>query len=245
MTTDQETLRLREAFASLAWDAVPQESCPEPERLWAGARGELAPGEVRELIEHTAACAACAESWRLAHRLDAELGEADEAAVPHTAASPAVASPTMASPAAARRPMRPAAWLSWQRAGVWAAAAAAMVLVVVGLQLRAPQVAPPGSGYRQPGTTGIQSLLTAGETLLRQELVLRWSGPEGARYRLWVTSDDGTLLAEARDLEAAEYRVPEAALADLPPGSRILWRVDADLVDGGSLASSTFSTLLE
>lgn len=62
----------RQAFQSLAATAEPTEDCPEAPRLWAAARGEAPPDETRELIDHTASCAACAEAWRLAVHLEEE-----------------------------------------------------------------------------------------------------------------------------------------------------------------------------
>jgi hypothetical protein len=67
MTTDPEVdARLREAFASLSRNVTFTAACPAPERLWAGARGELTPAEVPTLVSHVADCGACAEAWRIA-----------------------------------------------------------------------------------------------------------------------------------------------------------------------------------
>ena len=45
----EETARLRGAWISLAEDAVPRDDCPDPERLWQAAHGDLPPGEWRGL----------------------------------------------------------------------------------------------------------------------------------------------------------------------------------------------------
>ncbi len=77
-TTD-DTEKLREAFASLSETVQPTDDCPEPERLWNAARGGAAPGETRELIDHTSTCAACAEAWRLAVHLSEDAPAAERA----------------------------------------------------------------------------------------------------------------------------------------------------------------------
>jgi hypothetical protein len=57
---------LRAAFQSLSRDATFTSQCPPADRLWAGARGELARHDVEHLATHLAECGACAEAWRIA-----------------------------------------------------------------------------------------------------------------------------------------------------------------------------------
>ena len=66
ITDPREDAKLRAAFESLSHDARFTPDCPPPDRLWAGARGELAPSEVESLALHVAECGACAEAWRVA-----------------------------------------------------------------------------------------------------------------------------------------------------------------------------------
>jgi len=66
---DDEVSRLRVAFAA---PAPPTGSCPEPDRIWEAVRGELPPEEVREIVDHVAICAACAEDWRIAAEFEKE-----------------------------------------------------------------------------------------------------------------------------------------------------------------------------
>ena len=66
MTADPRDRQLRDAFEALSRDAAFTTECPAPERLWAGARGELPPAEVEPLALHVGDCGACAEAWRLA-----------------------------------------------------------------------------------------------------------------------------------------------------------------------------------
>ena len=68
---------LQRAFAGLSRDATFGASCPEPDRLWSAARGELAPADVEALTEHVATCGACAEAWRVARDFGGEASPAE------------------------------------------------------------------------------------------------------------------------------------------------------------------------
>src|SRR5436305_14186272 len=71
----QQISRWRAAFAEP--DAAPDPaSCPTPETLWSAVRGELPAQQMGEVLDHVAACAACAEDWRLA----AEINRQEERA---------------------------------------------------------------------------------------------------------------------------------------------------------------------
>lgn len=63
MMKDDETSRLRAAFTA---PAPPTGSCPEPDRIWEAVHGNLPPEEIREIVDHVAVCASCAEDWRIA-----------------------------------------------------------------------------------------------------------------------------------------------------------------------------------
>jgi len=89
---DLELDRLRRAFASLEGRA-PGPGCPEPERLWSAARGELPAEVVRPLVRHLVECGACAEAWRLAREVEPR---------------PAQPSAVVARPAPARL-----SWIGW------------------------------------------------------------------------------------------------------------------------------------
>jgi hypothetical protein len=69
MKDDEEISRLRAAFTA---PAPPAGSCPEPDRIWEAVRGELPPEEVREIVDHVAVCASCAEDWRIAVAFEKE-----------------------------------------------------------------------------------------------------------------------------------------------------------------------------
>jgi hypothetical protein len=118
-----------------------------------------------------------------------------------------------------------------------------MVLAVAGYLLRPGTPADPV--YRQIDATGIRSLIDERTPLARDRCVLRWSaGPEGTTYRLRISRDDLTLVTVADRLERAEYLVPAAILAPLPPGARLLWQVDAVMPDGSRASSATFFATL-
>ena len=226
---DQELARLRAAFA--APDAAPDpESCPSPETIWSAVRGELPPQPMREVVEHTALCPACAEDWRLAAELSRQQGEA------------AVTAPGMPGKVIQGRFGR------WRPLAA-AAALAAGLLIAVGVYRTGGRTGGLGvqePAYREARHAGIRSLLAAGQALPRQAAVLRWSPLAGVTaYDVQVSTEDLRTVATAKGQTAAEYRVPASALAALPPGTRLLWQVDAVRADGTHETSPTFTTPLQ
>jgi hypothetical protein len=219
----QQLARLRAAFTAADGPAPDPRSCPTPETLWSAVRGELPAPQLREVLDHVASCAACAEDWRLA----AELNRQEErvATVPGKVIQ--------------------------GRFGQWrplaaAAALAAGLVIAVGLY-RTGEIGPQQQpAYREAQHAGIRSLLPAGQALPRQAAVLRWSPLSGAAsYDVQVSTEDLQPVATAKGQTAAEYRVPESALAALPPGTRLLWQVDAIRPDGTHEISPTFTTPLQ
>lgn len=210
-----EVARLRQAFATTDRETG---ECPAPELIWDGAQGKLAPDALRNLLDHVALCATCAEDWRLA----VELGEKSAAE---------------ATPLAPVVPGR----FQWRTAV--AALAAGLVLAVVGLWVgpwSQPDQAPV---YREAAQSGLQSKLPAGAALPRESFLLRWSPAPGASsYEVLVSTEDLRVLATAEDLRSPEYRVPAEALAGLPAGTRVLWQVKAAFPDGSGRSSATFET---
>ena len=163
---------------------------------------------MREVVDHVAACAACAEDWRLA----AELYRQEERAA-------AVPGKVIQGRFGRWRPLAAAAAL------------AACLLIAVGVyRVNQPAREPT---YREAQHAGISSLLPQGQALSREAAVLRWSPLPGAvSYDVQVSTEDLRALATAKGLTATEYRVPESALAGLPSASRLLWQVDAVRPDG-------------
>jgi hypothetical protein len=223
---DQELASLRRAFAADSQPAEPA-LCPAPEKIWDAAHGALPTDEVREIVQHTATCAACAEDWRLARVL---LEQQQEKETP--AALPA------ALPFAPRRRSLRGLY-SWGLA-----AAAALALTVVGVQwLQKPQ---PGAVYRENEQAVLHSQVAEGQALPRDSFRLKWSAPAagaGVTYGIQVSTEDLRPVASAEGLKTPEYQVPAAALAGLPAGAKLLWKVEADLPESsGHLTSATFVT---
>jgi hypothetical protein len=213
---DEADERLRAAFRAREPRAGERVEHPSGDDLWAAVRGELGAERRRAIVDHTAACAACAEAWRLAVEM---APEGIPAVVPRVARA------------------RPAFhWLA-----PLAAAAAVAVAVGAGLwQWRAPGSVP---AYRGGGAGEVQSLVGDGEALPRDDFRLRWSaGPEGSRYDLRVTTESLEVVADAAGLAETSYVVPPSALSAVPSGGRVLWRVEVAPPDGGRTASRTFVT---
>jgi hypothetical protein len=182
---------------------------------------------VREVVEHLAVCPECAEAWRLAAALEEEARAAGEEA---------------AFRGVPRQP--------WYLQPLRVAATLALALVAVAVVwnvVQAPEEAPV---WRGDGELEIRSLLPEGEALPREEAELRWTpvpagDPEGTTYDLLVSTADLVSVAEADGLEEARYTLPADALEGLPPGTKLLWRVEARLEDGRTVRSPTFTTPVE
>jgi hypothetical protein len=212
----QQISRWRAAFAEP--DAAPDPaSCPTPETLWSAVRGELPAQQMGEVLDHVAACAACAEDWRLA----AEINRQEERA------------------AAAPGKVIPGRFGQWRPLAA-AAALAAGLLIAVGVYRTQQPAQPPI--YRGPHP-GVSSLLPQGQALPREAAVLRWSQVAGAvSYDVQVSTEDLRPVATAKGQTGTEYRIPPGALAGLPPGAKLLWQVDAVRPDGTHETSPTFTT---
>ncbi|HEV8582257.1 MAG TPA: zf-HC2 domain-containing protein [Thermoanaerobaculia bacterium] len=218
---DQQLSKLRAAFAAPAAAPNP-ESCPAPETIWAAVRGELPPRELREVVDHTAVCAACAEDWRLAAELIRE---------------------SSAAPAAVPGKVLQGRFGRW-RPLTAAAALAAGLLIAVGIY-RLGDFGPKQPTYREAESTAIRSLMPADQPLPRQGAVLRWSPVAGAEsYDVRVSTEDLRLVLTAESRKEPSYAIPESALSSLAPGTKLLWQVDAVLPDGSRRSSPTFSAVV-
>lgn len=216
-----ELAKLRRAFASVPQAEPVPAACPSPEQIWGAVRGELPPGEIRQIVEHTATCASCAEDWRLAVALQR----------PESASNVVHATER---------------FTARQRIRNWGlAAAAALAVAVVGIQWQQQKL--DDAAYRGEGVA-IESLVEEGSALPRNQFLLRWSAPEtpGVTYDVEVSTEDLRLVASADDLREPQFLVPASALAGLPPGTRLLWKVEAELPQGAELPSEkTFITTVQ
>ncbi|HKH46297.1 MAG TPA: zf-HC2 domain-containing protein [Thermoanaerobaculia bacterium] len=217
-----ELAKLRRAFASVPQPASAPAACPSPEKIWEAVRGELPSREIQAIVTHMAGCAACAEDWRLAMALQ--------------------------RPAAGVSNVIPAAqrFSAGQRLRNWGlAAAAVLALGVFGVQW-ARQANQQDYTYRGE-QTAIHSLVEEGQALPRNQFLLRWSAPEtpGATYDVEVSTEDLRAIASGDDLREPQLLVPASALAGLPPGTRLLWKVDAELPQGEHVSSTTFVTTVQ
>lgn len=218
---DQELTSLRRAFAAHSQPTPEPAACPPPEKIWDAVRGTLPADEVRAIVEHTALCAACAEDWRLARSLQEQ-----EAAV------------------AAPAPLRFAPRRRFQQFAL--AAAAALAVGLVGVQVyEKTQTAGPAI-YREGAQATIRQAGDNRAPLPRNRFLLQWTAPApaGATYAVQVSTEDLRVVAAAEGLRAAQYQVPASALKDVAAGSRLLWKVEADLPEGGHISSPTFVSVV-
>ena len=211
--------KLREALIRSSAGRPGGDDCPTDDAIWAAAHGELPPEEAQRLVDHALECAACRVSFSMASGIEAERQRAAE---PKTKT--------------VRFPRR-----AWIPLGV---AAAAMLILAVVLP-RWQQQLPPVDEFRGEESSGIRSLVEVDDPLPRDAFVLRWTpGPPGTLYTLSVTSEDLTLLHSAEEIEVTELTVPAEALAALPGGSSVIWRIRATLPDARRVDSPVFRATL-
>lgn len=207
---DPEVVRLKERFASPPPGSGAGEACPDPDRIWRAAHGELAWSETEDLLAHTAACPACTVAWRMAR----EQAIAGGVAI-------------------GRRP----AGNPWVRL---AAAAVVLVVLgglVVRQSLRKVDESTfrATSPNAIVAATGDGVELARPDFHLRWT-----PGPSGTRYAIQVTDERLATIAEAAGLSTPEFQVPETALLRLPEGAKVLWQVKAVFPDGERVTSATF-----
>jgi hypothetical protein len=212
---------LQAAFASLSESAVGGPDCPSPEAIWEAVTGAGSPAHASAVVEHTSRCFACAETWRLAREFGGR-------AIPE----PGSAGSTPASRTAGLR--------------TWTALAAAVVTLVGGFGVMMLRRGAPPIVMRAGEEVAIASLVPESAPLPREACVLKWSAPAGgARYTVRVGTEDLSPVALAVNLDRTEYKVEAKDLEKVPPGSAIVWRVEAVLPDGRRIASPGFRNRLE
>ncbi|MFN7959896.1 MAG: hypothetical protein U0002_01360 [Thermoanaerobaculia bacterium] len=180
-------------------------------RIFDAVHARLSAEERRRVVEQLAVDPEAALAWRLARELAPPEDRAEE--VPRTPV---------------RRP-----WL-------WALAAAVLAFVLVGgFWLRGPSPGPPV--YRGNPAAELAPQPASGGQLSRAAAELGWTALPGAKYHLRVLTPDLEVIAEPPELSEPRYRLEEAELARLPPGSRLLWQVEARTLDGRVVVSPTWN----
>ncbi len=227
---DDGLAEIRQAFTREPGIAPAPESCPPPATLWSALHGELPPAEARQVVDHTAACPACAEDWRLAWELESRTRQAAAGE---------------GAPAGARG-ARFRSWMQWAVGTAAAASLAASIGVLQWSQYEAKEIAvqislAKGLTLRGDAHGAIRSQVPSGTALPRSRCLLRWaSGLEAAFYDVVVRAQDLTVLAQAKGLKKSEFLVPESRLEALPSGAQISWQVTAryedDRIAGTSMA---------
>ena len=184
-------------------------------RIFDALHGDLTEDERRAVVDELIANPEAAETWRLAQDL-----------------APPGHAPTVV-------PLDRGAW-RW-----WAVAAAALLALAVGSQFAGPWRRVEAPVYRSTEQRAIASLLRSDQPLSRNKPVLRWTGIEGARYRLTVLTSALDVVDEVGNLTTPEYTVSTDALARFPSGAQLLWQVEARIPGEGAIVSPTFSVRVE
>lgn len=179
--------------------------------------GELSRGELLALVDRTSGEPALALAWSLALELRRQL------------------TPTPATAAAPARPFR-----LKPRAALAGLAVAASVVFALWLGSPSLQIT---RGRSEPAIT---TILTDGASLPRGRFELTWTAPFAeARYDVDVLNEDLHAVYRVQGIQETHLIVPPEALAGIPSGSTILWRVEALAPSGETVLSPTFVQRLE
>jgi hypothetical protein len=129
----------------------------------------------------------------------------------------------------------------------WTAAAAVVVIGVVGIVLRELPSGPSREApvFREEPVVVIDAEQPHAVARVGEPVVLRWTAVPGARYEVTLARADLAVLSVARGLATAEYTVPPEVLARLQDGESLIWQVEAVLEDGRRVRSATYSVRLE
>ena len=121
------------------------------------------------------------------------------------------------------------------------AAAGAALALAAGLMfyVRATRRSAP-VGWRAPAEPEVKLLVPDDAVVDRDAVVLRWEAvAPAARYAVIVSTDALATVVSVTDLDATSLPVPSGALAPMPAGSVLIWRVIAMLPDGTTIDSKS------
>lgn len=128
-------------------------------------------------------------------------------------------------------------------------ALAALLAVALAVQVyRTLDVATPPPIVRGEEDAALRSQIPEGETMPRGAFELTWEAAEpwqDATFSVYLTTADLRAVYEARGLDAARVAIPAETFDDVPPGAKLLWRIEAVRPDGASQRSKTFVVVLE
>ncbi len=235
MTRDaQGSDPLVELFAERKARPSATDADPPADDVWAVVNGQRSREETLALLDRTADDPRLALEWRLARELGEHIEEsagagdrvADEGAA---GVGDGTERAGQASPSS-RTSTR------WRSVLPWAAS---LLLTLGSLVYFMWPGDPPA--FRNTETPPIESLLEPGVEIDRADAVLRWRGPEGARFEISVLrQDDLTEIFRVADLIESHIALPLAVTDALPPDTELLWRVEAVLENGERVRSATF-----
>jgi hypothetical protein len=212
--------RLREAFRAVIGE--PTAACPLPGTIYDAACGALDPKESLRLVDHSVTCTSCAQAFRLAREVMAQVEPAATAPTPEFLAP---------------RKLRAQPKARWAFAGAGLLAAAGVLVAVVAREASAPIYRTDSVAITAPMNPG---------PLSRETFLLRWSPlAKGTRYSVNVATPDLTVLFTRGGLTEASVLVPASALAKVPAGAQVVWRVTALLADGRRVESTAFITAVQ
>jgi hypothetical protein len=240
-----------------AWLRAAYAGCPPPETFLEAEAEGLSPEARRALDAHADRCPACAAERDLARLFDAGPEEAgvrpedldfvvsrlEEASPVRSGASSAPAEPNVVPfPGPRRAAEAPRSrWPRWETRSVLRFAAAALLVMALGLVYRAFQS--PGPALPDPETGGVmrgsevEVVSPVGE-LAEIPTELRWVLVDGAAsYRVRITAVDGSVLWEST-VFGPPVHLPVDVAGWLHRAVDYTWTVEALDPSGARLASS-------
>jgi hypothetical protein len=218
-SSDSLVEKLRRSFAARDEQERADGSCPDPATLWDASHRRLDPDQFRNVLDHVICCPSCAADWRFAI-------EADQTAV---AAAPR---------AEARR------WFGDARFAL--ATAAAVILALTTFAVSQFEFFRPAEPVYRATDIVIRSLVPEGESLAREQAILRWTPMgEGAVYSIVIGTIDLTPLATIQEVGESRLTIPPEALDRIEDGETIVWQIEAQLPDGRRIASEGFLNRIE